>query len=88
MSDAPVQERAEGGCNYLFHPVKNLKHPVGTEACVDGHNRICRKNAKGILDWDEGGSACVTAPDALRVQELNLSELHRTKSQVEEGFKE
>lgn len=88
VSDAPVQERAEGGCDYLFHPVKSLKHPVGTEACVGGHNRICRKNAKGILDWDEGGSACVTAPDALRVQELNTRDIHRTKEQVDESFKE
>lgn len=88
VGDTPPPERAEGGCDYLFHPVKNLKHPVGTEACVGGHNRICRKNAKGVLGWDEGGSACATAPDALRVQELNTRDIHRTKDQVDESFKE
>lgn len=88
VGDDPVEHRTEGGCDYLFHPVKNLKHPVGTEACMGGQNRICRKNSKGILGWDEGGSACVTAPDALRVQELNTREIHRTKDQVDESFKE
>lgn len=88
VDDSPNAVDANTGCDYLFHPVKNLKHRVGTEACKNNRNLVCRKNSQGEISWDEGGSACLTAPNAIPTMELNTRNIHRTKDQVDESFKD
>lgn len=88
VDDSPKGHDADTGCDYLFYPVKNLKHRIGTEACRNNRNLVCRKNAEGVLGWDEGGSACATAPNAIPTMELNTRNIHRTKDHVDESFKD
>ncbi|MFY9476180.1 MAG: hypothetical protein WAQ08_00670 [Aquabacterium sp.] len=76
VGDSPAKGDEKEGCAYRFYPVKNLKHPIGTEACINGRTEVCKKNAKGVVVWDLiDGSQCSGANVIdIKTRELNTRE--------------
>jgi len=76
------QRNLNEGCAYLFYSVPDSRHAVGTEACKDGRNLVCKRVGAASFQWVEGGSACVNDPDLLSIRELNLKNLKGTLKQL------
>jgi hypothetical protein len=79
VSDDDKQRNLQEGCEFLFHSVPDSRHAVGTEACKDGKNLVCKRVGANAFQWAAGGSACVIDPDLLKTQELNLKNTKNIK---------
>jgi hypothetical protein len=76
VSDSPATDDEKEGCTYRVYPVKNLKHPIGMKACLNGKLIICKKNPEGGVHWEDSFASC-SGEDVIdiKTREFNTKEM-------------
>ena len=76
VDDSPAKGDKKESCPYKVYPVKDLKYPIGTKACLKGKLIVCKKNSKGEVAWDSelSWASCLDALD-IETFERNMKEI-------------
>jgi hypothetical protein len=73
--------KASIGCDFLFYPSDESKHPIGTMACVNGKHYECRRLDTGSPSWSTSGLGCHSDDFDIKTKELNLKNLKEVLKQ-------